>query len=93
MQPASLSVLDKDAAANRVIVGPRSALQMTRVKLRNARLRRPAARVDRVKLRYRSRPLPCRIAGEPEPGRGSQCILLRAIKCYLLWQLRQSKLP
>jgi tRNA-specific 2-thiouridylase len=64
-----LFVLDKDAAANRVIVGPRSALQTTRVKLRNARLRRPAARVDRVKLRYRSRPLPCRIAGEPEPGR------------------------
>jgi tRNA-specific 2-thiouridylase len=64
-----LYVLDKDAATNRVIVGPRSALQTTRVNLRSARLHRPASRVDRVKLRYRSRPLPCRIAGAPEPGR------------------------
>jgi tRNA-specific 2-thiouridylase len=63
-----LYVLDKDAATNRVIVGPRSALQTKRVRLRNTRLHRSAARVDRVKLRYRSRPLPCRIAGEPEPG-------------------------
>ncbi len=64
-----LYVLDKDAATNRVIVGPRSALRTTNVQLRNARLHRRATRVDRVKLRYRSRPLPCRIAGEPEPGR------------------------
>jgi tRNA-specific 2-thiouridylase len=70
-----LYVLDKDAAANRVIVGPRSALQTTRVKLRNARLQRSAARVDRVKLRYRSRPLPCRVAGDPEPGRHANLTL------------------
>jgi tRNA-specific 2-thiouridylase len=25
--------------------------------------------VDRVKLRYRSRPLPCRVAGDPPAGR------------------------
>jgi tRNA-specific 2-thiouridylase len=64
-----LYVLDKDAAGNRVIVGPRSALRTTHVQLRSACLHRSAARVDRVKLRYRSRPVPCRLAGEPDPGR------------------------
>ncbi|MBV9417775.1 MAG: bifunctional Fe-S cluster assembly protein NifU/tRNA 2-thiouridine(34) synthase MnmA, partial [Solirubrobacterales bacterium] len=64
-----LYVLDKDAATNRVIVGPRSALRTTRVVLRNARLHRPAARVDRVKLRYRSRPVPCRTREGADAGR------------------------
>ncbi len=64
-----LYVLDKDAAGNRVIVGPRSALQTTRVALRGARLHRDGARVDRVKLRYRSRPLAARLLGEPPAGR------------------------
>ena len=64
-----LYVLDKDAAANRVIVGPRNALRTSDVLVRQARLHRDGARVDRVKLRYRSRPLPCRIAGEANPGR------------------------
>ncbi len=63
-----LYVLDKDAATNRVIVGPRSALQTTHVQLRAARLYRDAKRVDRVKLRYRSRAIPCRAAGNPGPG-------------------------
>jgi tRNA-uridine 2-sulfurtransferase len=70
-----LYVLDKDAATNRLTVGPRSALQTMRVKLRNARLHRSATRVDRVKLRYRSRPLPCRVAGDPEPGRHASLTL------------------
>ncbi|MBV9363753.1 MAG: tRNA 2-thiouridine(34) synthase MnmA [Solirubrobacterales bacterium] len=64
-----LYVLDKDAMRNEVTVGPRSALETTHVDLRHARLHRPAARVDRVKLRYRSRPLPCRVADDAEPGR------------------------
>ena len=64
-----LYVLDKDPATNRVIVGPRSALETTRVQIRDARLHRPAKTVDRVKLRYRSRPLACHVVGEPEPGR------------------------
>jgi len=64
-----LYVLDKDAATNRVIVGPRAALETTRVQIRNARLHRPANSVDRVKLRYRARPLPCRVSGDPQPGR------------------------
>ena len=66
-----LYVLDKDAARNEVTVGPRSALRTTRVAVRNARLSRAGARVDRVKLRYRSRPLECRVAGDPQPGRHS----------------------
>ena len=63
-----LYVLDKDAAANRVFVGPRDALRTTSVPVRGARLHRTADRVDRVKLRYRSRPLPCRVAGEAQAG-------------------------
>ena len=64
-----LYVIDKDAARNEVVVGPSSALRTTRVAIRNARLSRAGARVDRVKLRYRSRPLECRLAGDPQPGR------------------------
>jgi tRNA-specific 2-thiouridylase len=64
-----LYVLDKDAARNEVVVGPRSALRTTRVAVRDANLRRAGDRVDRVKLRYRARPLECRVAADPEPGR------------------------
>ena len=64
-----LYVLEKDAARNHVVVGPRSELRTTRVAVRAARLHRPGARVDRVKLRYRSRPLAARLPGAPEAGR------------------------
>jgi tRNA-specific 2-thiouridylase len=64
-----LYVLDKDARTNRVVVGPREALRAERVSLRGARLHRPADRIDRVKLRYRSRPLAAEVLGEPCPGR------------------------
>jgi tRNA-uridine 2-sulfurtransferase len=64
-----LYVLDKDAATGEVRVGPRAELETTSVPVRGARLTRPATRVDRVKLRYRSRPVACRIAGDPEAGR------------------------
>ena len=70
-----LYVLDKDASANRVIVGPRSALRTERVAVRHVRLHREGARVDRVKLRYRSRPIPCAVADEPGPGRHSALTL------------------
>jgi tRNA-specific 2-thiouridylase len=63
-----LYVLRKDAAANRVTVGPRSALATRAVSVRGARLHRPGAEVDAVKLRYRSRPVACRVAGAPAPG-------------------------
>ena len=64
-----LFVLDKDAGTNRVVVGPRAALQTSRVALRGARLHRAGATVDRVKLRYRATPLAAphrrRSAGRP----------------------------
>jgi tRNA-specific 2-thiouridylase len=63
-----LYVLDKDARANRVVVGPRAALHTTRVLLRDARLHRSGLRVDRVKLRYRSKPARARVAGELAAG-------------------------
>ena len=63
-----LYVVDKDAQSNRVVVGPREALQSSRVTLRNARLHRDGARVDRVKLRYRSRPLAARVVERPASG-------------------------
>ncbi len=66
--PEPLYVLDKDAATNRVIVGRRAALATTRVLVRDARLHRPAARVDRVKLRYRSRSAGASVSGNPGPG-------------------------
>jgi tRNA-specific 2-thiouridylase len=63
-----LYVLRKDAAANRVTVGPRAALGTRGVSVRGARLHRAGAEVDAVKLRYRSRPIACRVAGDPAPG-------------------------
>jgi tRNA-specific 2-thiouridylase len=64
-----LYVLDKNAESNRVIVGPRSALRNRRIWIRGARLQRPGARVDRVKLRYRTKPLAARLLGDPPAGR------------------------
>jgi tRNA-uridine 2-sulfurtransferase len=63
-----LYVLDKRADTNQVVVGPREALRRDRVALRRARLHRPGERVDRVKLRYRSRPLPARVQGDLPAG-------------------------
>jgi tRNA-uridine 2-sulfurtransferase len=57
-----LYVLDKQAGSGQVIVGPRSALSTARVQLRGVRLHRDGARVGAVKLRYRSRALPARLA-------------------------------
>ena len=57
-----LFVLSTDAAANRVVVGPRDALAADTVVLRDVMLSRDGRRVDSVKLRYRSNPLRCRIA-------------------------------
>jgi tRNA-uridine 2-sulfurtransferase len=59
-----LYVLRTERSANRVVVGPRAALETRTVAVRGARLHREAAAVDRVKLRYRSRPVGCRVTGE-----------------------------
>ena len=56
-----LYVLATDARANTVTVGPRAALAAGSVAVRDAVLHRPEDEVDRVKLRYRARPLPCRV--------------------------------
>jgi tRNA-specific 2-thiouridylase len=66
--PEPLYVLAKDAATNRVTVGPRSALATHAVAVRGARLHRDGSEVDAVKLRYRSRAVPCRVAGELSAG-------------------------
>jgi len=62
-------VLDKDATSNRVTVGPADALRTSRVALRGVRLHRAGDQVDRVKLRYRSKPLPATLSGTPAAGR------------------------
>ena len=64
-----LYVVDKDMRTGRVRIGPRAALQTHRVTVRAADLHRPAAAVDRVKLRYRSLPLAGCVAEQLEPGR------------------------
>jgi len=66
--PEPLYVLATDARANRVTVGPRAALATPVVAVRGARLHRAAVEVDAVKLRYRSKPVACRVAGDVAPG-------------------------
>jgi len=56
-----LYVLDKDAETGRVTVGPREALQTTRVRLEGTSLHRGPGAVDSVRVRYRSTPIPCRV--------------------------------
>jgi tRNA-specific 2-thiouridylase len=63
---ARLYVIETDARSNRVTVGRREDLARELVRIRDAVLHRPGRRVDRVKLRYRSAPLPCRV--EPAAG-------------------------
>jgi len=63
-----LFVLATDAAANRVVAGPHTALRRDRVELRGATLHRDGTRVDAVRLRYRSEPLPARLDGAPRAG-------------------------
>ena len=63
-----LYVIEKDAASGRVTVGPRAALAATNVSVAGAMLHRDARQVDRVKLRYRSEPVRCRIAGDAAPA-------------------------
>jgi tRNA-uridine 2-sulfurtransferase len=56
-----LYVLEKDAEANRVVVGPKEALATNRVPLEDATLHRPPHEVETVRLRYHSEPLACRV--------------------------------
>jgi tRNA-uridine 2-sulfurtransferase len=60
--PEPLYVLGTDASTNTVTVGTRSELATTTVPLRQATLHSDGAQVDRVKLRYHSKAIPCRVA-------------------------------
>jgi tRNA-specific 2-thiouridylase len=87
--PAPLYVLETDPRSNRVTVGRREQLARERVRVRAAVLHRPADRVDRVKLRYRSRPLPCRLEApggasgrEVGPGRHRELTIRLAEPAY-----------
>jgi tRNA-specific 2-thiouridylase len=57
----ALYVLRTDASSNRVVVGSRERLATDRVRVTDAVLHRDGTRVDRVRLRYHSRPLPARV--------------------------------
>jgi len=65
--PEPLYVLATDARTNRVTVGGHAELATREVAVRGALLHRPAAEVDAVRLRYRSKPLRCAVE---EHGRG-----------------------
>jgi tRNA-specific 2-thiouridylase len=56
-----LYVLKKDAARNRVVVGPKDALATDRVRLEDATLHRPPEEVQTVRLRYHAEPLGCAV--------------------------------
>jgi tRNA-uridine 2-sulfurtransferase len=70
-----LYVLEKDASRNRVVVGPRERLLTTSVRVRGARLHRDGACVDRVKLRYRSKPLAARVSDSAVAGAHRELML------------------
>jgi tRNA-uridine 2-sulfurtransferase len=59
--PEPLYVLKKDAASNRVVVGPKEALAIDRVRLEGATLHRSPEEVQTVRLRYHAEPLACRV--------------------------------
>jgi tRNA-specific 2-thiouridylase len=67
--PEPLYVLEKDAVSHRVTVGPAAQLRRAEVPIRLARLHRPGARVDRVRLRYHQTPVAARVEGAPAAGR------------------------
>lgn len=64
-----LYVLATDASANTVTVGPREALDARAVAVCDVTLHCDGAAVDRVRLRYRSTPLPCRVPAGVGAGR------------------------
>ncbi len=69
-----LYVISTDAATNRVVVGPREALLVDRVELRELVLHRDAASVDAAKLRYHAPLRSCRL--EPNGSAATATITL-----------------
>jgi tRNA-specific 2-thiouridylase len=79
--PEPLYVLSTDAGSNQVVVGPRDQLATRRVLVRRATLRRDGSRINRVKLRYRSRPLACAL--DPvAPGDHPELVIALAEPAY-----------
>jgi len=79
--PEPLYVLAKDAASNRVVVGPKAALSTRRVRLEPARLHRPGSAVETVRLRYGAPAIPCAsAAGGPGPRRRLDLALDRKVR-------------
>jgi tRNA-specific 2-thiouridylase len=72
---APLYVLHKDAVTGRVTVGPKEALATRTVVISGAELLRHGATVNRVKLRYRSAALACRVQADPAPGAHPQLVV------------------
>jgi tRNA-specific 2-thiouridylase len=60
--PEPMYVLEKDAATNRVVVGPKPALATRTVFLDDATLHRPASEVEQVRLRYHANPIACHVS-------------------------------
>jgi tRNA-specific 2-thiouridylase len=58
--PEPVYVLEKDAATNRVVVGPKQELATRTVILEDATLHRSLSEVEAVRLRYHAKPIPCR---------------------------------
>jgi tRNA-specific 2-thiouridylase len=71
-----LYVLEKDAASNRVVVGPRDQLRTLRVRIRGARLHRDARRVNSVRLRYHAQVRPCTVELDSAGAGGEATVLL-----------------
>jgi tRNA-specific 2-thiouridylase len=63
-----LYVLATDAATNRVVAGSHQQLATSRVRIRGAKLHRPAGRVDGVRLRYHSPRRECRVETNGNPA-------------------------
>lgn len=71
-----LYVLSTDPVENTVRVGHRASLSADRVTIRDAVMHRDGSRVDRVRLRYRTPPVPVRVAADP--GRHDRLELILA---------------
>jgi len=73
---APMYVLEKDAASNRVVVGPREQLRTSRVRIRGARFHREPSRVNSVRLRSHAPVRPCTVELDSAAGSGEGTVLL-----------------
>jgi tRNA-specific 2-thiouridylase len=69
-------VLEKDAASNRVVVGPQEQLRTSRVRIRGARFHREPRRVNSVRLRSHAPVRPCTVELDSAAGDSEGTVLL-----------------